>query len=623
MRRQSIAVSNDDLPKVAAVELFVNTTQSPHRPPIQAAIHVPQETRSPPSPPTPVPQENPQQPSRPLFIKYPNSAETLEEALARKAVPKIAGRPDESHLHGMVGVGPDGEAIWKPKPLSAFRMTHDQKVEAHAGYCFNTKVAESLPLDRPIPDYNSASCRGVQYPATLQPASVIIVFYNENFSVLLRSFHSVLNRTPPHLLNEVIIVDDFSNSTTHPWLFEELDNYLQYVPKVVVRRLHRRHGLMMARMAGVEWATAPTVVFLDSHIECADRWIEPLVHATQKDRKTIVVPMIHTIDFDNFGFESGHLDVLGFSWSLGQTHPYRSHSDFAPMPSPVMAGGLFAADKSWFLELGGYDPEMRLYGGEEMEIGFKVWMCGGRLEALPCSRVGHVFRSGLYWNHQVYRVPGEEIHRNKLRTAEVWMDDYAKIAKIAIPKLPDDMSIGPLDEVKAVRQRLQCKSFKWYLENVFPDLKVPKIEGGKAGAIRNPNLNACIDSLLLKSSGSPVGAYPCHHQHGTQAFLHDADGFIRIADTDFKLCLRAGKDGLIGWASGDNHVTATDNCDTHEWIYQSDTKQLKAKRSLDGQQTAKCLQVVKQETPKSPFDLLVADCSDESKYQKWEYDPVE
>lgn len=554
--------------------------------------------------------------------KYPFSAETLEEALRRKVVTNEAHDPDSFHLHGMVGIGADGQPLWQPKPLSSFRMTFEQKVEAHTGYCFNTRVSESLPLDRTIPDFNSKQCRQAQFADDLPPASVIIVFYNENLSVLLRSFHSVLNRTPPHLLKEIILVDDFSNSTTHPWIFDQLDEYLQYVPKVVLRRLHHRHGLMMARMAGVEWASAPIVVFLDSHIECADRWLEPMLEATHRDRKTIVVPLIHTIDFDNFEFESGRLDVLGFTWSLGQTHPSRPASEFDPMPSPVMAGGLFAADRSWFLELGGYDPEMRLYGGEEMEIGFKTWMCGGRLEALPCSRVGHVFRSGQYWNHQVYKVPGEEIHRNKLRTAEVWMDEYAKIAKIAIPMLPPDMSIGPLNEVKAVRERLHCKSFKWYLENVYPELKVPNVKGGRAGAIRNPSLRACLDSLLLKSPGSLVGAYPCHGQHGTQAFLHDADGFIRIADNDFSMCLRAGKDGILGWATGDNHVTATDHCDGHEWIYDEATNSLKAKRSMTEKQH-KCLQVVKQQTPQSPFDLLVADCDAKSKYQQFLYDSID
>ena len=47
-------------------------------------------------------------------------------------------------------------------------------------------------------------------------------------------------------------------------------------------------------------------------------------------------------------------------------------------------------------------------------------MCGGTLEIVPCSHVGHVFRSRspFTWTK------GQALSRNLARLAEVWMDDF-------------------------------------------------------------------------------------------------------------------------------------------------------------------------------------------------------
>lgn len=43
---------------------------------------------------------------------------------------------------------------------------------------------------------------------------------------------------------------------------------------------------------------------------------------------------------------------------------------------------------------------------------------------------------------QVYPVPMEVIVKNKLRAAEVWMDEFKDIVKRVMPPLPPQMSLG-------------------------------------------------------------------------------------------------------------------------------------------------------------------------------------
>ena len=148
----------------------------------------------------------------------------------------------------------------------------------------------------------------------LPSASIIIPVYNEHFSTLIRSIYSIVNRSPPELVEEILLVDDNSpRADTH----DRLDKYLSdhssdFDDKVRVVRLSKRSGLIGAKLAGAKAAKGKVLIFLDSHIEANVNWLPPLLEPMALHNRTVACPFIDVIDEETLAYR--HVLILGRSF---------------------------------------------------------------------------------------------------------------------------------------------------------------------------------------------------------------------------------------------------------------------------------------------------------------------
>ncbi|KAM4026607.1 polypeptide N-acetylgalactosaminyltransferase 4-like [Anomaloglossus baeobatrachus] len=426
---------------------------------------------------------------------------------------------------------PNGPGEWgKAAHLQLNSAEKKMQEESIEKYAINIYLSDQLSLHRHIQDNRMYECKSKSYNYRKLPTtSVIIAFYNEAMSTLLRTIHSVLEMSSAVLLREIILVDDFSDKV---FLKSQLENYISSLERVRLIRTKKREGLVRARLIGATYAIGDVLTFLDCHCECVTGWLEPVLERIGENETAVVCPVIDTIDWNTFEFymQTGEPMIGGFDWRLTfQWHAVpekerqRRQSRIDPIRSPTMAGGLFAVSKKYFEYLGTYDMGMEVWGGENLELSFRVWQCGGTLEIHPCSHVGHVFPKKAPYARPNFL-------QNTARAAEVWMDGYKEHFYNRNPPARKE-KYGDISDRKLLRDKLQCENFDWYLRHVFPDLHVPEDRPGWHGAIRSMGITSeCLDYNAPdhNPTGAHLSLFGCHGQGGNQFFEYTTNREIRF-----------------------------------------------------------------------------------------------
>ncbi|XP_016387118.1 polypeptide N-acetylgalactosaminyltransferase 6-like [Sinocyclocheilus rhinocerous] len=390
----------------------------------------------------------------------------------------------------------------------------------------------SLGVDtRPLECIEQTFSRCPWLPTT----SVIIVFHNEAWSTLLRTIFSVLHTSPAVLLKEIILVDDAS---TQDHLKAPLEQYVQS-PRERRGSADPSHNCEDIREK-----------HKGENGECFYGWLEPLLARLVQEPTTVVSPSIAVINKNDLQFikpvmsgrthTRGNFDwILSFGWeTIPEEERVKRKDETYPVRTPTIAGGLFAIYKQFFEHVGTYDDKMEFWGAENIEMSFRVWLCGGSLEIIPCSVVGHIFRTK---SPHSFPKSIDVIAINQVRLAEVWMDDYKKIfynrnkkaAAIAVEK-----SYGDISERLKLKERLHCKNFSWYLENIFTEAFVPDLNPVLFGSLKNIATNTCLDIGEKNPGGKSVVLFICHNMGINQYFEYTSHQELRH-NIDKQLCLHA------------------------------------------------------------------------------------
>lgn len=193
---------------------------------------------------------------------------------------------------------------------------------------------------------------------------------------------------------EILLVFNGNTDNGYDWVSKRFGKKSKY--KLIV---NDREGQCQARQRGVEESKSDTLIFFDAHILVEPFSIKTILESFQNTNEKLgagFFPIRYILDVNHiaYGYKLNNTCFWGV-WTHKKYHDVPYH-----MPQSGAAG--FVLKKDVFINCGGYNKHLGIYGGGEPYLFYKLEMMGYTNFIVPDTCVAHLAdHRGYSWNNDI------------------------------------------------------------------------------------------------------------------------------------------------------------------------------------------------------------------------------